>query len=113
VPIYEYRCPRCGHQFEIMHAVDAEPPKCERCGRAVKRVFTPVGIIFKGSGWHITDYRKTPAPADGEAKEGHTAPSDGKKTDAHKADGKKTGAAAAPSSGAGSTSKTGGGGSST
>ena len=56
-----------------MHAVNATPPKCERCGRAVRRVFTPVGIIFKGSGWHITDYRKTPAPVDGEAKKSETA----------------------------------------
>jgi predicted nucleic acid-binding Zn ribbon protein len=51
-----------------MHGINAEAPKCERCGRDVRRVFSPVGIIFKGSGWHITDYRKTPAPAEGEAK---------------------------------------------
>ena len=75
VPTYEYRCPHCGHQFEAMHAVNAAPPKCERCGRAVRRVFTPVGIIFKGSGWHITDYRKTPAPVEGETKKSESAAS--------------------------------------
>lgn len=76
VPTYEYRCPHCGHQFDSMHAVGAKPPKCERCGRAVRRVFTPVGIIFKGSGWHITDYRKTPAPVEGDTKKSDTASSD-------------------------------------
>jgi putative FmdB family regulatory protein len=75
VPTYEYRCPHCGHQFEAMHAVNAAPPKCERCGRVVRRVFTPVGIIFKGSGWHITDYRKTPAPVEGETKKSESAAS--------------------------------------
>ena len=59
-----------------MHAVNATPPKCERCGRAVRRVFTPVGIIFKGSGWHITDYRKTPAPAEGDGKKSEPTSSD-------------------------------------
>jgi predicted nucleic acid-binding Zn ribbon protein len=64
-----------------MHGVNAEPPKCERCGRDVRRVFSPVGIIFKGSGWHITDYRKTPAPSDGEAKKSETPSSDKKSSD--------------------------------
>jgi putative FmdB family regulatory protein len=83
LPTYEYKCPHCGHQFEVMHAVNAEPPKCERCGRAVRRVFSPVGIIFKGTGWHITDYRKTPAPSDGEAKKAETS-SDKTSSDAGK-----------------------------
>jgi putative FmdB family regulatory protein len=73
LPIYEYRCPACGHQFEVMHAVNAAAPKCERCGRPVRRVFSPVGIIFKGPGFHINDYRKAPAPSDGESKKSDTA----------------------------------------
>jgi len=109
VPIYEYRCPHCGHQFEAMHAVNATRPKCERCGRAVRRVFTPVGIIFKGSGWHITDYRKTPAPADGDSKKGEAAAS-GKTS----GDGKGDAAGAAKGDGgakAGGGAKSGAGGS--
>lgn len=70
--------------------MNAAPPKCERCGRAVRRVFTPVGIIFKGSGWHITDYRKTPAPVEGETKKSESAAS-GKAS----GDGGKSGSAAA------------------
>gem|GEM_PF-323050 len=90
VPTYEYRCPHCGHQFEAMHAVNATPPKCERCGRAVRRVFTPVGIIFKGSGWHITDYRKTPAPVEGDAKKSESSSSD-KSSDKSSGEGGKSG----------------------
>ncbi|HEV2357220.1 MAG TPA: FmdB family zinc ribbon protein [bacterium] len=81
MPIYEYRCTHCGHQFEVMHAVDGAPPRCERCGREVRRVFSPVGIIFKGPGFHVNDYRKTPAPSDGASKAAEKAPADGGKRD--------------------------------
>jgi predicted nucleic acid-binding Zn ribbon protein len=90
-----------------MHGVNAEAPKCERCGRDVRRVFSPVGIIFKGSGWHITDYRKTPAPADGEAKKTETASAEKSSADGGSSDGKaKTGAPPGGASGK-SNSKTG------
>lgn len=67
MPIYEYRCTRCGHQFEVTHAVGDTVTRCERCGGGVRRVYSPVGIIFKGSGFHVTDYRKAPAEGDGKA----------------------------------------------
>ncbi|MBI4279615.1 MAG: hypothetical protein HY660_14280 [Armatimonadetes bacterium] len=66
MPIYEYRCTKCGHQFEVYQQVsDAPVSTCEQCGGSVRRVFSPVGIIFKGSGFHATDYRKNSAPSDG------------------------------------------------
>ncbi|HLJ62318.1 MAG TPA: FmdB family zinc ribbon protein [bacterium] len=68
MPIYEYRCTKCGHQFEVTHAVAEAVERCERCGAPVRRVFSPVGIIFKGAGFHVNDYRKTPAPAEGDGK---------------------------------------------
>ncbi len=68
MPIYEYRCTRCRHQFEATHAVGKTVERCEKCGSPVRRVFSPVGIIFKGSGFHVTDYRKTPAAAEGDGK---------------------------------------------
>jgi putative FmdB family regulatory protein len=68
MPIYEYKCTKCGHQFEVTHSVNETVERCERCGAPVRKVFSPVGIIFKGSGFHINDYRKTPAPSDGDAK---------------------------------------------
>jgi len=72
MPMYEYRCTKCGHQFEVTHGVSGTVERCERCGAPVRKVFSPVGIIFKGSGFHINDYRKTPAPADGDAKKPST-----------------------------------------
>lgn len=68
MPIYEYRCTDCGHQFEVTHGVGETVERCEKCGGPVRKVFSSVGIIFKGSGFHVTDYRKTPAPVDGQGK---------------------------------------------
>lgn len=100
MPIYEYRCTRCGHQFDVTHAVGETVERCEKCGGPVRRVFSSVGIIFKGPGFHVTDYRKTPAPAEGDGK----APAAGEK--AASPDKGKGGdrAAAAPGTGAGTTS---------
>jgi len=57
MPIYEYRCPK-GHEFEVFHGMDDPPPAaCEVCGASpVVRVFSPVPIFFKGSGFYTTDY---------------------------------------------------------
>ena len=55
---YEYECERCGHRFEAYHPATELIDACERCSGEVRRVFHPVGIIFKGSGFHVTDYRK-------------------------------------------------------
>jgi len=81
-----------------MHAVNAAAPKCQRCGRAVRRVFSPVGIIFKGPGFHINDYRKTPAPSDGESK--NSEKKSDTKTAAAKTDGDGGTAGTAAASGA-------------
>jgi putative FmdB family regulatory protein len=56
MPIYEYRC-RNGHTFEVMQSMSDEPVKvCEVCGAPVERVFHPVAVHFKGSGFYSTDY---------------------------------------------------------
>jgi putative FmdB family regulatory protein len=68
MPTYEYRCTRCDHRFEAVHAVGETVDRCERCGGPVRRVFSPPTLIFKGSGFHVHDYRKTPAPSDGDGK---------------------------------------------
>jgi putative FmdB family regulatory protein len=56
LPIYEYRCQN-GHTFEVMQSM-SDPPvdKCEVCGAPVERVFRPVAVHFKGSGFYSTDY---------------------------------------------------------
>jgi putative FmdB family regulatory protein len=56
MPIYEYRCKK-GHQFEVMQRISDDPvTTCEFCGAAVQRVFHPIAVHFKGSGFYNTDY---------------------------------------------------------
>jgi putative FmdB family regulatory protein len=56
VPIYEYKCSN-GHVFETVQSMSDEPlTKCEECGAPVERVFYPVAVHFKGSGFYTTDY---------------------------------------------------------
>lgn len=62
MPIYEYACEDCGHHFERFQSVqDAPIRQCPQCAGRVHKIFHPVGIVFKGSGWYITDSRKTTA----------------------------------------------------
>jgi putative FmdB family regulatory protein len=68
MPIYEYRCSRCQYRFETTHRVGETVDRCERCGGPVRRVFSPPALIFKGPGFHVTDYRKTAPPSDGDGK---------------------------------------------
>jgi len=68
MPVYEYRCTRCNHLYEEFHQIGGAPGPCPVCGGPGRRVFTSVGLIFKGSGFHTTDYRKSPS-SDGASKE--------------------------------------------
>lgn len=58
MPHYDYRCEKCG-QFEVYQSIKAEPLSvCPTCGRPVERLISRnVNLLFKGSGFHITDYR--------------------------------------------------------
>ena len=56
MPIYEYKCKK-GHVFEVMQSFSDDPlTKCEVCGAPVQRVYHPVSVHFKGSGFYNTDY---------------------------------------------------------
>ncbi len=56
MPIYEYRCEN-GHHFDVRQSFSDDPvTKCEVCGAHVQRVFHPVAVHFKGSGFYNTDY---------------------------------------------------------
>jgi putative FmdB family regulatory protein len=65
MPLYDYKCQQCGKVTEIRHGFDeshADP--CPACGGALKRVFSAAPIVFKGSGYYVTDSRKkNPAAA--------------------------------------------------
>jgi putative FmdB family regulatory protein len=60
MPTYEYQCLKCHHTFDAFQSMSEEPLKtCPVCGDSVKRLISPgAAIIFKGSGFYITDYRK-------------------------------------------------------
>ncbi|MDI6771004.1 MAG: zinc ribbon domain-containing protein [bacterium] len=67
MPIYEYRCTRCQHGFESFHPAGVPAPGCPQCGGVVRKVYSSVGLIFKGSGFHSTDYRKSAPSGNGDA----------------------------------------------
>jgi putative FmdB family regulatory protein len=63
MPIYEYRCAK-GHTFEVTQRMVDDPlTDCTQCGAPVQRVFHPVAVHFKGSGFYTTDYGKKKAGA--------------------------------------------------
>lgn len=58
MPVYEYLCQACGLRFEKVQSFSATPlTECPSCGGSVHRVIQPVGVIFKGSGFYVTDNR--------------------------------------------------------
>ncbi len=58
MPTYEYRCQN-GHTFEVIQSMSDDPVEtCEVCGAPVERVFHPIAVHFKGSGFYTTDYAK-------------------------------------------------------
>jgi putative FmdB family regulatory protein len=104
MPIYEYRCEN-GHLFEVMQKI-ADPPvtACETCGASVQRVFHPIAVHFKGSGFYNTDYgtAKRKRELDASAKDGAD------KHDAKSKDSKDSGTAAPSGSKDSSGSSSGG-----
>ncbi len=83
MPTYDYRCDACKHQWEEFHSMSAEPTKkCPSCKKLkAKRMIGPgAGVIFKGSGFYLTDYRsdsyKKGADADKKATDTSTKSSD-------------------------------------
>ncbi len=76
MPTYEYACPKCGHEFELFQSMRDEPlkkcPKCKKVG--VKRLIGGgAGLIFKGTGFYITDYKKKSGGGSSEGGEGKPA----------------------------------------
>lgn len=102
MPIYEYRCNDCGHQFEVTQRMsDAPLTECEVCGGHVSKVLFAPAIHFKGSGFHNTDYgtRRRPAGEDGSGS-GDGQSANGATKDAKKAE---SAPASSSSSGGGKT----------
>ena len=68
MPIYEYQCDGCSYRFEVKQSIKDDPlTTCERCGQSLRRLISSPGIMFKGSGWYVTDYsNKLKPPSEGE-----------------------------------------------
>lgn len=81
MPLYEYQCETCMQVVEVMQKL-SDPPleSCEDCGGAVRKLFHPVGTVFKGSGFYITDNKS--AKRENPTKSGDTASDAPKATDA-------------------------------
>ena len=81
MPTYEYQCEGCAYQFEVKQSIkDAPLTICERCGKSLRRLISSPGIMFKGSGWYVTDYsNKLKPPSEGEKTEKTEAPTAEKK----------------------------------
>ena len=98
MPIYEYRCER-GHTFEVMQRMTDDPIElCEEHGTPVQRVFHPVAVHFKGSGFYNTDYGKKKKSGAGSEGASESSPDSSKKSDSG------SGSSGSGSSGSGSGS---------
>ena len=104
MPIYEYRC-RNGHEFEVFQSMSEDPvSRCEECGAPVERLFRPVAVHFKGSGFYTTDYAKSgakPKPGD----DGKGADSDSGKSEKKSDSGSKSKSEGSGDSGSGGKAK--------
>src|ERR1700730_17385974 len=93
MPVYEYRCRSCGKTHDIERGFhDKRPTECPSCGGELVRVFHPIGLVFKGSGFHKTDYAGSSgrggagAATDGKSSEGKS--SEGKSSEAKSSESK-------------------------
>ncbi len=65
MPIYEYKCLKCNHEFEAVQKFSEAPvQQCSVCGGPVKKLISRSSFHLKGSGWYLTDYAKKNTPAD-------------------------------------------------
>jgi putative FmdB family regulatory protein len=71
VPIYEYFCQPCAYKFEVKQSIKDDPvANCTRCGSSVSRIISPPALMFKGTGWYITDYSDKLKPPASETTDG-------------------------------------------
>jgi putative FmdB family regulatory protein len=74
MPTYEYACKSCGEHLEVVQSFrDEALTECPRCAGVLRKVFSPVGISFKGSGFYRTDSRSAARSGSGDGKRAETA----------------------------------------
>ena len=107
MPIYEYRCEK-GHNFEVMQRMVEDPlTSCSTCGAPVQRVFHPVAVHFKGSGFYNTDYGKNKKSASESGSKSESGSSDSSSKSSDSGDSKKSDSAKSSSSSSSSSSSKG------
>src|SRR5215217_8171853 len=98
MPIYEYRCEN-GHTFEVMQKMTDPPVEaCPEDGSPVQRVFHPVAVHFKGSGFYNTDYGKKKSGASSSSSDGDAGSSSSSSESSSSSDAKKTESSSSASS---------------
>ena len=106
MPTYSYACTACEHRFDTVQAFsDSSLTDCPECTGRLRKLFSSVGIVFKGSGFYRTDSRTDPARASGEGKDeskSDSAKSDPAKSDSAKSESAKSGSAKSDSAKSGS-----------
>ncbi len=81
MPTYAYQCQACAHAFDAFQKFSEAPlTDCPECAGRIRRVIHPTPVVFKGSGWYITDSRK-PSPAENGSKSEPTSSSESDKAD--------------------------------
>lgn len=81
MPTYQYTCTECGEPLETVQKFSDEPlTVCPACGGRLRKVFSPVGIVFKGSGFYRTDSRKSATAAAPAAKDTDKSPAESSST---------------------------------
>ena len=88
MPLYEYKCKKCGHRFEkIVKFSDPPIKKCPKCKKgALEQLVSSPAIQFKGTGWYVTDYAGKSAPPEESAPKGQETKGEGTKSSEQKAD---------------------------
>ncbi len=100
MPLYEYRCRDCGHEFEIQQSMsDDALTVCPSCGGDLRKVFSPVGIAFKGSGFYKNDSGSRSSSSKSESSKGEG------KSEGTKSDSSSSGGSSSDSSSSGSAKK--------
>jgi len=83
MPTYEYECKKCGYNFEVFQSMSDEPLKtCVKCGSEVRRlIFGGAGVIFKGSGFYVTDKAAGKTAGKGKGSDSKTSKTESKTTE--------------------------------
>jgi len=90
MPLYDYKCSKCNYIFEVQQRITEDPLKhCPKCKGHIKRLISAAGIIFKGSGFHVTDYAKKGTRDGGRGTKTAEPKKDKKKTSAERSRGTK------------------------